>query len=994
MNTKMNFETYLKASWMQICGQIGSLTILSVLIFQLSAGTALAQVAGAAKSLNIGDEYAKQASKAQIVTRSATEGYDIGEDPDWSADDRGVRSMVDANEYIQSFVNQTEWFERQCVVKKKDGAHIKWETAFILQEDIKYSNMNIRTCAQMHDKLFHMYGVAQNLVQKFGITDALQNKNCDDCSAGAPAAFLDQENPDFTPPGEKCSIGAQEAIKAEKCGLGDQVKGMGNLSCLASLGKGILLGLKDAIVGIGKLLGEGLKWAGQQIKKGWNKLMAWEPFKKAETKADQGIHQVSKTQDAEYQEFEKDKEGWLKRTTNKVLDFLGSFFKELTYRGMWEREAKCLNCKEKSALLCEIGGRVISDLVGFTMTAGFAYGAVKTAVGKFSSKLADITARLNTKLLKAAEANHRGAKAALATTKVANKAFQAGKKGIVWIGGLPIRLVGALSEKTMRLWKGFSGSVAKSALLNPRNPSGVVRTLQKTANVVALPAKIILAPVKMTTKMIGRYFDFDQRILANAAKAGARTAWASKEEALKIQQSLLPTLDKARVTLVPADARPPVLEPEIVNGVPTGKMIIQTHGDLVARLENGKRVWEVPPSYLTAERIAEFKRAKIEIPKMDANGLYRLETSNSAFKKLVRGNFATPKTRYGIPYDKNGIVVIQVGHTNREVKASKLSLREIRDLEERGAVFTTKDHPNWDQAINPNKIDPKWYSKKIENNPGTVVAKRGDDTFTYQARNLTPDQMKKMESEGYTFIEEGLDNQLAPTQFENGKLPGQEITSTPWYQNHQKYIKDGDTESLTAAQMAGIDELNVIVTKNVTEAERVQKELSRNYSKANPKTFEGIHESFDIGFSEINLPGNKSHIRVYNPVQDTYRTLPATPGIKSVDLYQGGNRAIVRTHDGGSVIYDLSRGENGVRITAINQSDSVKIHEAMGEFYRGKPMDQAALDDVVENIKSQGLKEGQQYSWVKASDGTTDSLRIKVDPKCGKKGYIDIPLAK
>lgn len=960
-------------------------TLLVILSFQLAAGTAIAQVGSAVNG-------------GQNVARSATKNWSTLNrlNPQYTQAELDIDTMAEADQYVESYVRQANEFESQCVDRKKDGAYIRWEDAFVLQENIPYADMKIKNCAQAHEHLGHMHAVATQLAEHFGAEEKYRNKNCASCGtenpdALAPAAkFLNETSEDFIPPGDKCSIGVQAKMAAEKCSVGDKAKNMLSFSCAGAIMKGIVLGLTDAIKGIGELLWKGVKWVGNKVAD-FGKWI-WRGFKPAEKKSSQGVLALSQMQKKAAEEASKDKEGWLKRTSAAVWDFI----KELIYVGMYERESKCMNCKEKSDLLCEIGGRIINDVVGFTMTAGFAYGAVKSLAPKVMGKLGDISARISAKFAVAAE---KGGKLA----KFKNAAFVASKKSVKWLGNLPIRFMGKLSEKTMKLWTKFKGSWAFKAVTEPRNGGKSIAALVKGAGNKVLnstPSKVILwAPKKVVNIYAGNW---QNRIFAKSAYAGSRTlGWATHAEAAALMQEMLPKLDKADVILDSRETRSPMLRKGALSGSAKDgswkgvKATIDTGEEpIIARLDPKTKIrsWEVPEHYLTEERRAALARAKISIPAPDANGIIRLETPNSNFKKYFKNEYATPvDSKLGVPYSgKDKTVVIKYDNTIEQVPLKSLNKEKIAEFEEKGAVFTTLDHPNVKQVINPNKIDPKYFSKSLDD-AGTMVAKYKNETYLFKSWEMTPEGIRKLEKDGYTFLEGGTTNKLSITEYDlAGKRPGQEIMNSAMAKQANM-----NPEERVAAQLTGVENLNVILTPRVEGAIDAQRALAKN-TKLKPSTFEGMQDAYPIETFQTErgaFPGTENYTFETISGEAKTVTIPNTKhnAVQSIDIYQGDQKVLVRRADGTSEIYDVSKGKNKM-VGSLDQSQSKRVADALGETRNGVPMDRAAIDDVIKNLEAQGKKLGDGYVIEEVAGQKT--LRIKMNPECGK-GTIDIPfLAK
>lgn len=1004
--------------------KFASKIVLSILCFQLAGGQALAQVGAVGAVGAAAGHYERDTQRSK--TAKEKEAYpevknNLGE---LSKEELQIDSVEEADTYVKSFVSQADWFEDQCAVKKADGVHVKWDTSFVLHDNIPYSDMNIKNCGQEHEKLSHMYEVAKELSETFSPEEepnALINKNCADCGPnGAPNSFLDDQSPDYVPPGDKCSLQVQAKVQAENCGV---LKALGSAvthwSCIGNLIKGVINGLRDAVVGIGKLLWEGVKWAGNKVKDGWNGLMVWAGFKKAETKADEGILAVSKKKQEEYKAFQKDKEGWLKRSAETIWNVI----KEITYQGMYERESKCMNCKEKGDLLCEIGGRIFNDVVGFSFTLGLGAGAIATITKKVAGKLTDVTAKMTTRFAAAAEKGGR-------MNKIRNAAWKGagvvGKK-IKWVGNMPIRFLGKLGRGTMAMWKKFKSSSAFQAITNPANPNKVGKFLRwgtkKVAN--SIPAKIIITPVKWTGKQIGRYFRYDQRIFAKGSYYGARFGGADKVAAARLMDTMLPKLDKEAVTLDNNATRTQTLRYKEA-GTTDGKLLevadIEPNTEsIVARLETRAsnkgvkgawnratrtegtalggetkwRVWEVPESYLDAERRAEYVRAGIEI-KDPVNGMYKLELPNSQFKKLFRKEFATKlDKKFGLPVGKDDIVVARYGDQVEQIPLDKMTKTRLKELREKGAIFTTKDHIGWDAKLNPHNIDPKYISANLQEQ-GKIAYVKDDKVYVMNARDVTQKLMKQLEDDQkagkIVLIEGGLDNPQAISKWKNNKLVDQtDLSKTAAAENFQ-LGKQGKFDEKTEAAVAQAQDLNIILTRNADDAMDAQKTLS-NRRRMPSSVFDEMHENFEVGYALRDKHLEVTRLTDDVPVKLPFKNDPKNP-VVSVDGYQDGRKVIVRQQDGTAHVYDLTEQADEARlIQEIPKSESKRVATAMGEVRNGQLSAEASFDDVITNLKNQQKVEGTDF-WVTRNKqtGKPEGLHIKMDPACGK-GVISVSCA-
>lgn len=1013
---------------------VSKLILCWILALQLGAGNAIAQV-GAVGVVGNRVETSKKFDKDQPNPDQEDVRPNSHYLGNLSKVELQIDTMAEADEYVQSTMDQAKWFEEQCAERKNGDVYMKWDSAFVLRDNIPYGDMDIKNCSQEHEKLSHMVNVAKTLTEHFGTEETLINKNCADCSVSQ--VFDDNsQNPDYIPPGDKCSLGVQAKMEAENCSF---LKALGSAvthwSCIGNLLKGIVKGFWDAIKGIGHLLAEGLKWCGKQIKKGWNAVKVFFGFKKAETQADQGILAVSQKKQEEYEKFKKDQEGWVQKSAEAAWNVI----KEIAYVGMYERETKCMNCREKGDLLCEIGGRIFNDVIGFTFTLGVGYGAIATMTKQLASKLGPITAKLTSKFAAAAE---RGG----LVSKTRNLAWKATNKTVKFVGRLPVRMINSVSAKTKRLWAGFKKTHAYKVIANPKNPNrsfmGAVKWAGKT-----VPGKIIVKPVAWTGKQLGRYMRWDQRIFSKGTYYGALTGvpfgWTTKAEALALKAEMLPKLDKPKVDIVMEDGYTmrPTYNFKMKNGTGSGELVEVLHNDqpIVARLEKrpatkgakglynrvtgeGKtdlaatvdyRVWEYPKGYLeqNADKVAELKRAGVEIPEMinghypDVDGKVTVQLKANDFKKLYRGKFETPtrkltvkvngeKKVIEIPMDKKGIVLIKYENKIIERPAKSITKKDLLEYQEKRAVLTTKEHPDAETLINPNKVDPQLISTNIQDPGRMVFVSNSGEVSVYKAANVTPEFVKNSEGKGF-FIRGGTDNPAAIMEYgKKGFMKDAENMADTELQKVWDARVAGKTDEATELALKEVQELGVAIPLPREQISIAQNKLISKYSgkKSGSLGLREMDDNWWVEATEKNVGTKNNHIEVQlirseKPTKLPFKSDPSNP-VDSVYAYQNETKVIVRKKNGEAYVYDVSKGDEGVKLAEFEKADAKVVNTAMGEMVDAKQMSIDEIKKVRENLLLQNKKEGVDF--YVTPDGK--NLRINLPKECNPK-WVDIPLA-
>ena len=869
-----------------------------------------------------------------------------------TAEEKQIDTAVEAERYVSSTMAQNKMFSEQCLT---GSGEIDPKRAFMLSDDVAYADMNVKNCAQEREKLFHMNRVADELVAEYDID--LETAQCDNCSVPQALQKTEQE---FIPPGESCSLEAQARFKKEPCNtyclwkpaISAVTAGMGALlvsaftggndgcpkqnlakstaSCAMNMIKGLIKGIWEAITGLAKLVWEGLKWCANKVKQGV-KWLFWDAWVKTENKTSSNAHAVSQANKKEVESFEKDKRGWLKRKFDAILGFL----KELVYVGLFERESKCMNCAQKGQLMCEIGGRVASDLVGFTFTMGAGYAAVKTAVTKFGPKVADLIAKTAKVLPKAGGSG----------SKVLKTVGNTVKKPVKWAGKTAVKSTKAISRTVVKGWKNFKSTKAYQLIMKPdysRALDGVKTLAVKGAN--SVPGKVIIAPFRGAKNLVKSYIEFDNVVFQKGAMASAnsfRTAGIG--------------MSKTEIARMYVDLG--------------GKSKVAEGATRVDK--NGNQVFRVSASEIPSEQLAQFKRAGVRIDEISSEGELILRVPTKTFEELKAGKYATRTNALGIPIGSDGTVVIKQGSTVVERKVETISAEEFGKLREDGAVFTTKEHPRATVPLDPNGLSAKGI--KV-GNEGEIVVKNTETGVieVLDASQVSADEISRWQKKGYP-ITNLKDPEWNRPVSKAGIPEGDELNHTA-SARMQDLRQSGKGEEATKIALQEVESLRVLKeTGEISGSSVAAKSQLSKGGRVKPVHLDGIHESRAV---ETTIIPEKNSIQFETRAGEV-RELPLRKNSNVVvETYQDGRMAVVRDLEKGTVeLHDLSRKKT--KVADFSKNDQALLDEAMGKTVKGKNAQEAALDEVKTRLD---LNQQTQYRVV--DQNGTRQLEIDAGPEC------------
>jgi hypothetical protein len=869
-----------------------------------------------------------------------------------TAAEKQIDTALEAEKYISATLTQNKMFSEQCMTP---SGEIDPKRAFMLSDDVAYADMNVKNCAQEREKLHHMNRVAGELVDEFEIDP--EKTQCENCSVPQNLQKNEQE---FIPPGEACSLEAQARFKKEPCNtyclwkpaISAVTTGMGPLlvsaftggndgcpkqnllkstaSCAMNMIKGLIKGIWEAITGLAKLVWEGLKWCAKKVKQGV-KWLFWDAWVKTENKTSTNAHAVSQANKKEVESYEKDKRGWLKRKFDAILGFL----KELVYVGLFERESKCMNCAQKGQLMCEIGGRVASDLVGFTFTMGAGYAAVKTAVTKFGPKVADLIAKTSKVLPKMGKQGKN-------VVKVAGETL---KKPVKWAGKTAIKVTKPLSKTVVKGWNSFKSSKAYQLIMKPdysRALDGVKTLSTRAAN--SVPGKILIAPVRGVKNAFKSYMEFDNLVFQKGAMASAntfRTAGIGMSKT-EIARMYLDLSEKSKA----------------VEGA--------------ARVDKkGNQVLRVSPDDLSNEQIAQFKRAGVRLDEISADGEIILRVPKATFQELKSGKYATQVNSLGIPIGSDGTVVIKQGATVVERKVSEITPTEFAKLRDSGAVFTTKDHPRAMVPLDPNGLASQ--GAKV-GNEGEIVIKNTDtgEIQVLDASQVTVEEINLYKKKGYP-ITNLKDPEWNRPVSKAGLPDGDELNHTASAKMHD-LRKSGRGEEATKISLQEVESLKVLKESGeISGSSQAAKTRLAQGGKIKTSQLDGIHESRAL---ETTFLPEKNSIQ-FEVKPGEVRELPIRKNASVVvETYQDGKMAVVRDLERGTVeIHDLTKKKT--KVSEFGKADQPLLDEAMGKTVKGRNAQDAALDEVKTRLD---LNQQNQYRVV--DQNGSRQIEIDAGPEC------------
>lgn len=915
----------------------------SLLCFPLALGSAFAPPAHAVTGV---------ITRGATVSTAGRIGKQELEREKRTAEEKQIDTALEAEQYVSSTLAQNRMFADQCA---NTQGEIDNKKAFMLSDDIPYADLNVRNCGQEREKLYHMNRIADDLVSEFDLD--LEQTDCDNCSV--PSKYTQAES-ETVPPGQACSLEAQARFKKEPCNtycmwkpaLSVATAGMGPLlagaftggkdgcpkqnlalataSCAVNMIKGLILGIWEAITGLAKLVWEGLKWCANKVKQG-AKWLFWDAWVKTENKTSSSAHAVSQSQKKEVEAFEKDKKGWLRKTFDTVLNFL----KDLVYIGFFEQESKCMNCAQKGQLMCEIGGRVASDVVGFTFTMGAGYAAMKTAVAKLGPKVADLLAKTAKVLPKAGT---RG-------TRVLKAAGETIKKPVKWAGKAAIKSTRTISKAVVNGWRKMKTSKIYRAIMTPdysRALDGIKLAGKKVGE--SIPGKVVISTGRGVKTAVKKYFEFDDRVFQKGFLGSAnafRTAGIGMSKT-EISRIYLTLAEKGR----PAAG--------------------------AARVDrNGNQVLRLSPQDLSNEQIAQMTRAGIRLDEVAENGEVILRIPTKTFDELKAGTYATRTNALGIPVGTDGSVLIKQGDRVIERKAESITPAEFAALRGNNAVFTTKEHPRAWTPLDPNRLSEKGIKVGTE---GEIVLKNTDTGAieVLDASTVTADDVANWKKKGYPMTHLGDPEWNRPVS-KAGVLEGDQLNHTASARMHQ-LRNSGKGEEATRIALDEVESLQVLKeTGEISGASVAARDRLIAQGKVKAKHLEGIQES--IALETTYLP-EKNKIRFENPQGGTHEISVRKGAPVTLELFQEGKMAIVRDLERGTTeLHDLTRKKT--KIADFTEKDLPVLNEAMAKTVRGKPAPQAALDEVKTRLD---LQKNTNYRVIETQG--EQKIEIPTGPEC------------
>jgi|GEM_PF-3030642 len=462
--------------------------------------------------------------------------------------EKSINTPIEAERYVKETEQQIKFFDKMGCVD--DEGHVKNSAAFVLADHVSSEDMDVKNCEVEAQKLKHHIALSNELIAEYGFNS--QQANCAECSLAAQKSKSAAANPsddvqdgaNSCPPKKKAEIAKQScnffcqmkpALSIATAGLTSVLGGLvgdgcpketvgktlgTGLKCAASIAKGMVLAIWDAIKGLGKLVWEGVKWVGKKVKSAGKRFLVWAGFMKAENKTADNIHAVSQQTRQQVADYQKNKGSWFTRTAKNVVNFLWDTVKEILYIGKYQRDSQCMTCSEKGQLLCEIGGRIVSDVVGFTFTLGVGYGAVKTAAVKLLPEVTEALAKLSS----AAEKGSIAAKAAVKTEEGLSTVSKAAKTGLRVAGDAVVATGKAISRTATRSWKLVQESKAYRAILKSEVSETTIKALQAGGKKAAksIPGKIVIKVGRGVRNGFDRYAEFDNEIFGKGANVGGK----------------------------------------------------------------------------------------------------------------------------------------------------------------------------------------------------------------------------------------------------------------------------------------------------------------------------------------------------------------------------------------------------------------------------------------------------------------------------------------
>jgi len=448
-------------------------------------------------------------------------------------DEQSINTPIEAERYVKETEQQIKFFDKMGCID--DHGKVKTSAAFVLADHVSENDMDVKNCEIEAQKLKHHIALSNELIAEYGFNS--QQGNCAECSLAAQkskAVEADtKDGANSCPPKKKAEIAKQScnffcqmkpALSIATAGLTSVLGGLvgdgcpketvgktlgTGLKCAANIAKGMVLAIWDAIKGLANLVWEGAKWVGKKIKSAGKRFLVWAGFMKAESKTADNIHAVSQQTQQQVADYQKNKGSWFTRTAKNVVNFLWDTVKEILYIGKYQRDSQCMTCSEKGQLLCEIGGRIVSDVVGFTFTLGVGYGAVKTAAAKLLPEVTEALAKLSV----TAEEGSIAAKAAKAT-----------KTGLRVAGDAVVATGKAISRTATRSWKLLQESKAYRAILKSEVSETTIKALKaggKRAS-ESIPGKIVIKVGRGVRNGFDRYAEFDNEIFGKGAGVGGK----------------------------------------------------------------------------------------------------------------------------------------------------------------------------------------------------------------------------------------------------------------------------------------------------------------------------------------------------------------------------------------------------------------------------------------------------------------------------------------
>jgi hypothetical protein len=871
--------------------------------------------------------------------------------------EENIHNAVDANKYVSEVSNQVALYEKYCFTKddKED-----LNAAFTYDKSIMGSpTMDIKNCREEKEKIIIYSQLAEELVSKYKLNQ--YNQNCSFCTTkeqqeGSDVRKFNHANAnDIIQPGEKCSANTQKRLAKEPCntyclfkpalmtalsastfGIGGSVAGLllkGNdgckatgplkdqAKCAANLAKGLIKGIwaaftglaglaKAAIVGAGHLIVKGAKAVGQGIANLWHSL--WD----TEDASSKSAHAVAQVPKKSQEDFNKDKEGWFASTIKGLMTAL----KEVVYIGMYNRDSKCMDCAAKGQLMCEIGGRIAADVVGFTFTMGTGAGALAAIAEKLGPKIgeiAEITGKIFAKSEKAVEAED-----------IAAKAGEEAVKPNVWrrMGNVAVDTRNAVSDGVREKWSALKNSPRFQKMMTPSEWK-----VTKVAKDV-IPDRVVVA-ADYIKKPFKAYMDWDSRVFGKGAYLGAR--WAGKETALKA----LATFGHV--------------------------------GELNEAFEKNKdvfwkKVFTVPKDRIPSEEaVAELRRAG-KLAEQGDN--YVIRVNQKDFHDLMNGTkFESPTDPLTkLQTDFAGRVSVKTPDGKFVIKNVKeLKPGEAEEIVKSGGEIVPADYASAKTPLTPEKVELNKNGIKVGSDGKIRIATEKGWGQVVDASKLTKEQiaeLAKKRDAGEIFLGTKDDPDfyasIRKTKDANGKTvfvkDGDEVTKTEAAKTaalqEQAKTDPALADQLVAKSTQDVSTLKVI--REILDMDGPMKEsrakLVAAVGKVKATHLEGLEEAEKVGY----IRNAKTDAIEFTGDDGKLRSIPSKDlrdGWK-VETYAGGSKAVLRSPEGHISLYDFdAKGAN--RVATIPPQYEDLFEKSVGKLQNHQEIERSAFNRLESDLK-------------------------------------------